>query len=103
MSDPSAPPESPADLEEAAMPFLTLVSSLLVLLIFGIAGLAIYRQLERERELAAPVPAEEALRLMRDNQEKRLSTAGYDRTTNSTYIPITTAMERLAESKGAKK
>lgn len=103
MSDPSAPPESPADLEEATMPFMTLVSSLLVLLVFAIAGVAIYHRLERERELAAPVPAEEALRLMRDNQEKRLSSSGYDRTTNTSYIPVTTAMERLARSKGAKK
>lgn len=103
MSDPSAPPDYPADLEEAAMPFLTLVSSLIVLLIFAAAGVAIYYQIEKERSLSATAPPEESLRLLRENQEARLSSTGYDESTKSSYIPITTAIERLAREKGAKK
>jgi hypothetical protein len=84
---------------EAGMPFLTVLSSLAVLVLFAVVGMILYRQLEKELAESQEAPAELALKLMKDAQEKRLSSFGFDNATNTGYMPITSAMERLAKEK----
>ena len=89
-------------LEEATMPFLTLVSSLLVLAVFLVAGVALYRQLEKDAAQNQPSSPELGLKQMKEAQEIHLNSTGYDENTKSSFMPITYAMDRLVKQKAEK-
>jgi hypothetical protein len=85
----------PNEPESTPVPFLTLVSTLGILLVFGFACILIYKGLATIESKSDVLTGEEKLEKLKDEQSKWLRTEGYDTTTKSNRIPIDQAMEYL--------
>jgi hypothetical protein len=95
-------PNSPDELAEPpAAPWLTMVTTLLVLLVFGALIFAVFDYYDKKLKPAA-TEGETELQKLRDSEREILDNFGYDAETKTYRIPIDRAMEDLIQEAKAK-
>jgi prolyl-tRNA editing enzyme YbaK/EbsC (Cys-tRNA(Pro) deacylase) len=92
-SEPGAPAALP---EPPGAPWVTMVTTLLVLFVFGGLVVAVFHYADRlAYKPAAATTGEQQLRELRASEQELLTTTGYDAETKTYRVPIDRAMDEL--------